>query len=144
MQRLVTLFLIIGFCLFSQGVSAQNSLIIKTLGVASNQGMVRVALYDKAATFLAFEGVYASAFSQAEKGLTLLRFNNLPDGDYAVALFHDKNDNQAMDKNWLGIPTEPLGFSKAGLRLFGPPKFEDCVFSLRSDQEISITLENNK
>jgi len=132
------------FCLSPSLLIAQSSLVVKVQGLKQASGVVRVALYNKAKNFLKFEGLAANAFAKASEGETQVIFENLRHGDYAIALYHDKNDNKAMDKNWLGIPLEPLGFSNAKLRSFGPPKFEDCVFSFRENTEISIHLENNK
>src|SRR5262245_49789263 len=39
------------------------------------------------------------------------RINDVPYGDYGVAVFHDENSNGKMDKYVLGIPLEPYGFS---------------------------------
>ncbi len=112
-------------------------------GVSATQGTIRVALYQEAASFLDFEGVAAAAVAPAVEGQTLVVFKDLPPGKYAAALYHDANNNEAMDSNWLGIPKEALGFSKARLRLFGPPKFEDCLFTLIDGLRIEIPLENN-
>jgi uncharacterized protein (DUF2141 family) len=38
-------------------------------------------------------------------------FSNLDPGRYAIIVFHDENGNGELDKNVLGIPTEPYGFS---------------------------------
>ncbi len=49
-------------------------------------------------------------------------------GDYAVAFYHDKNNNAAFDKNFLGIPKERFGMSnnpKFGMKA---PKYEQAVF----------------
>jgi putative ABC transport system permease protein len=56
-------------------------------------------------------------------------FEDIPWGTYAVFLFHDENGNGTVDHNFLGIPTEPLGFSnfKPGI-LTGVPTFDDLKF----------------
>ncbi len=51
-------------------------------------------------------------------------------GNYALALFHDMNSNGKMDKNMLGIPKEPYGFSNDFRPKFSVPKFSDCQFSV--------------
>ncbi|MCI4642309.1 MAG: DUF2141 domain-containing protein [Flavobacteriaceae bacterium] len=106
-------------------------------------GVLRIALYDKEAHFLDFKSVFASKVVPATKGTTTVLLDSIPAGTYAIALYQDQNNNGQMDKNWFGIPTEPLGFSKAKLRTFGPPKFKDCMFVLDGDMRIDIPLENN-
>jgi len=49
-------------------------------------------------------------------------------GSYAVAVFHDENDNGKLDTGFLGIPTEPTGASNDARGSMGPPKFKDAQF----------------
>ncbi|MBW2513530.1 MAG: DUF2141 domain-containing protein, partial [Deltaproteobacteria bacterium] len=35
---------------------------------------------------------------------------NIPPGKYALLVFLDENNNDRLDKNFIGIPNEPLGF----------------------------------
>ena len=120
--------------------SAQKTLTVQVAGVASDEGQILVAVYDRAEGFLkkgkAIMGVRAKAVS----GITELHIDNLPAGQYALAIYHDKNGNDELDTNWLGIPKEPIGFSNAKMRAFGPPDFEDCSFSFDSDKQIHIEL----
>ena len=76
----------------------------------------------------------------AEKGTTQVTLTNLPDGKYALAVFHDKNSNNELDTNFIGIPKEPIGFSKAKMKLFGPPSFKDCAFYINNDIEVHVVL----
>lgn len=48
--------------------------------------------------------------------------------DYALAIFHDEDDDGEFNTNWLGLPSEPWAFSgtlKSRLRL---PRFEEVSF----------------
>jgi len=57
---------------------------------------------------------------------------NLPVGTYALAVLQDLNGNARMDKNFLGIPQEPYGFSNNFTPTIAAPDFEDCSFQLSS------------
>ncbi|WP_246844079.1 DUF2141 domain-containing protein [Hydrocoleum sp. CS-953] len=48
-------------------------------------------------------------------------------GSYAVAAFHDFNDDGIFNLNGIGIPKEGFGFSKNPKIFTGPPKFRDVV-----------------
>jgi|GEM_PF-122591 len=61
-----------------------------------------------------------------------LEFKELPCGSYSLAVYHDRNDNQKLDKNFLGIPTESIGFSRNPIVRFGPPSFQNTEFKLSS------------
>jgi uncharacterized protein (DUF2141 family) len=55
-------------------------------------------------------------------------FSGVKPGTYAVAVFHDENDNGKLDTGFLGIPTEPTGASNDARGSMGPPKFKDAQF----------------
>lgn len=58
-----------------------------------------------------------------------LLFNDLPPGDYAVALFHDENANGKLD-TLLGIPREGFGFSRNPIVRFGAPRYDQVSMQL--------------
>jgi len=51
-------------------------------------------------------------------------------GVYAVQAFHDENDNLELDRNFLGLPEEGMGFSNDAPMRFGPPRFEDAAIEI--------------
>ncbi len=72
--------------------------------------------------------------------LKLLRFNDLPSGDYAIALIHDENSNNKLD-TFMGIPREGFGFSRNPAIRFGPPKFDSAQFRVTAgaiDEEVHV------
>lgn len=133
-------FLRLGFVLLPFLGMSQNELIVEVEGVQSSNGNINVAVYNKAEGFLKFEGVYISDSTRATAGHTQIKINNLPNGEYALAVFHDENGNNILDTNWLGIPKEAVGFSNSRMKTFGPPSFKECSFRLFSNQEVKISL----
>jgi len=85
--------------------------------------------------------VYMGNSTQAIRGETAVTINNIPNGEYALAVFHDKNGNKELDTNWLGIPKEDVGFSNAKMKTFGPPSFKECAIRLDSDAEIKVVIK---
>ncbi len=83
---------------------------------------------------------YKKAVILADK--TSYTFKNLQKDTYAVAVFQDKNLNDKIDKNFIGIPIEPYGFSNDAKGFMGPPSFEDAKFELKKDRTIPIKMEN--
>lgn len=114
---------------------------VQVRDVSSSQGDILVALYREEETFLKFEHVYRTAGAPAEKGVTHVTIEDLPQGEYALAIFHDENGNEELDTNFLGIPKEPLGFSNAKLKAFGPPGFKECLVILKEDTVLQVTLQ---
>jgi len=119
---------------------AQNTISVEVSNIPSAEGKVNIAVYDSETTFLKFEGVVKASSVQARKGKVNLKLEDLPEGEYALAIFHDKNGNDKLDKNWLGIPTEKVAFSRAKMKTFGPPSYRDCCFKVNGDKAISITF----
>jgi uncharacterized protein (DUF2141 family) len=66
----------------------------------------------------------------------------LPAGTYALRVMHDRNGNQTLDSNLVGMPTEPWGFSNNAAGSFGPPGWDDARFELGDDQRQTITLNH--
>jgi uncharacterized protein (DUF2141 family) len=119
---------------------SQNTLHVSVDGVKNSDGNISIALYNQEDGFLHFDKVFKSDSTIAKKGNTQISIKDLPEGDYALAIFHDENANNILDVNWLGIPKEMVGFSNATMKTFGPPSFKECAFRITSDQDILVKL----
>ena len=122
-------------------LTAQNTLTIKVEGVPSSEGYIAVGIYKNAESFLEEDGAYMGTFAKTIEGTTLVNIPDIPKGTYAVSIFHDENGNKKLDTNFIGIPKESCAFSRAKMRTFGPPDFEDCTFVMNEDFEITIPFE---
>jgi uncharacterized protein (DUF2141 family) len=67
------------------------------------------------------------AVSNTENAKVIIE--DLPVGSYAISIFHDLNENEKLDTNFVGFPKEPFAFS-APMGKFGPPKFEQAIFKV--------------
>ena len=137
-NKIVFLLLVLG--LLSNTISAQHNLSVTINGVSSDKGNICYAVYTNESSFLKFDEVYKSGSEKAVKGSTAFSIFDLPDGDYAIAIFHDENGNQNLDTNLFGIPKEQVAFSKGKMKMFGPPKFSECVFNFNSNMKMNISL----
>ncbi|GMN10286.1 hypothetical protein MTsPCn9_12990 [Croceitalea sp. MTPC9] len=121
-------------------VFSQNQITLDVHDVPSSKGKISVAVYNTKEGFLKFDKVYKCDSIVAQKGITHIAIEDLPEGEYALAIFHDENGNNKLDTNWLGIPKEKVAFSNAKMRTFGPPAFKDCAFKLDKDTKINVSL----
>lgn len=71
---------------------------------------------------------------------TVITFNDLPAGNYAVAILHDENDDGKMNTTWVGLPREGYGFSNNAMGTFGPPSFRKASFAHAGDATTTITI----
>jgi uncharacterized protein (DUF2141 family) len=79
----------------------------------------------------AFPNDYKKAFRKVKVKATSvdqhLKLEGIPYGEYAIAVMHDENDNQEVDTNLIGKPTEEYGVSTSGTPDMRP-KFEEAKF----------------
>lgn len=67
-------------------------------------------------------------------------FTGLPAGKYAVAILHDENDDQRMNKTGLGLPREGYGFSNNVMGAFGPPTFSRAGFAYSGKNLLQLQI----
>ncbi|NJL22125.1 MAG: DUF2141 domain-containing protein [Leptolyngbyaceae cyanobacterium SM1_3_5] len=67
-------------------------------------------------------------------------FPNLPAGSYALAVYHDRNGNEILDRGAFGMPLEGYGFSNNAPAVTGPARFQDAMFLLAGMQSIEIQM----
>jgi uncharacterized protein (DUF2141 family) len=112
-------------------------LTVEIKGLASANGKVLIALYDKADGWMK-QGL-KMAGAPAQRDGVIYEFKDLPLGDYALSIHHDENGNGKFDTNPIGMPIEPYGFSNDAMGNFGPPTFEQAKFKLDQDKK-TVTL----
>jgi uncharacterized protein (DUF2141 family) len=61
---------------------------------------------------------------------------DLPFGIYALAIYQDVNSNGKIDKNFMGIPTEPYAFSNNYKPTVKAPAFKNCRFVYCADTSL--------
>jgi uncharacterized protein (DUF2141 family) len=117
------------------------SLTIDVSGVKERKGKLQVALYNSATDFPETEPYRGEVLNITADNELQVVFRDLPPGDYAVAVYHDKNSNGKLDKNLLGIPVEDYGFSNdtRGTRL-SAPSFEDTKLRVEN-QPVRLQIE---
>ena len=103
---------------------------VTVTGVRNAKGQVLVAVCDRA-TFLAPSCAYRGRVA-AQPGAVQVTIGGIPEGVYAVEAYHDENDNGRLDRSFLGMPTEGMGFSRDAPMRFGPPDFADAAVTIPS------------
>lgn len=115
-----------------ESVGNDTTLQLVVEGVQRSQGHIIVGVFACEASYDEGENpkMHAMLPAQPRQGKVEYTFRGLPAGSYAIKLFHDINDNQKLDSNWLGIPREPFGFSNNPRIRFGPPDFDTARFTV--------------
>lgn len=115
-------------------------LAIEVRGIRSGDGRLLVAVHgsETRATFPAADGVVAGLHQRARAGTLRFVLRDLPPGRYAVNAFHDENDNDELDTNLVGIPSEGYGFANDPGATFGPPDFEAAAVTVGDSSEAAV------
>ena len=134
-QGIKNLFTIICLSLLTFSIQAQDKPVSDITVVISNfdnnQGKAYVALYNSEGTFLS-KG-FEATFSKIENNSCEVTFKAVPNGTYAISMFHDENDNNKMETTLFGIPTEDYGCSNNATGFMGPPKWKDAKFQINNE-----------
>jgi uncharacterized protein (DUF2141 family) len=85
---------------------------LEITNVKTAKGKLWIAITQTPGKMVDKKPEYYQIISVEGTGKLATQFD-LPVGRYAVAVYHDLNDNGKLDKNVLGIPKEPYGFSIA-------------------------------
>lgn len=67
-------------------------------------------------------------------------FAELKPGNYAIAVFHDRNDNGEIDTNFLGIPREAYGVTNNKTYALRPPRWEESKVLLLPQSEVKVRV----
>jgi len=126
---------------YGQGFTqTNNKIIVNVKHVSSTKGSVKVTVFNSEETFL--NTPFLSKSKDANSGTMVFEFDEIPNGEYTISIYHDENENGELDKNFIGIPSEPYGVSLEGKSMFGPPSYKDARFTLENEStSLSISLD---
>lgn len=131
--------LLSGLCA-AQANSKQHDLTVQIDNIKKNKGQIKVGLYNSDNGFLVDGKEMRSKTALVKSNLVKLEFKNLPQGNYAIAVYHDENMDDVFNTNMIGIPKESYGFSTNYKPLLSKPKFDKVKIELNSDKTVNINL----
>jgi uncharacterized protein (DUF2141 family) len=127
------LFLLI-FLLYSTSIFAdQLNVTIEINEVLPNQGKIIMAIFDSKNGYK--KKIPYKALTIDSTSTTLLVDEILPNGEYVISMFQDKNGNGKLDTYIFGIPKEPIGITnyfKKGI----PGGFDKLKIQINEDKMI--------
>ncbi|MEO0785160.1 MAG: DUF2141 domain-containing protein [Pseudomonadota bacterium] len=108
------------------GVASAAPLTVSIDGVEDRGGKFYISVQSES-EFMKDEGTAGDVLEAIEAG-TVLRTYDLPEGRYAVSVWHDENGNGEFDITEVGMPLD--GWAMSGRPLTGPPKFDDVAVTV--------------
>ncbi|NBO20036.1 MAG: DUF2141 domain-containing protein [Proteobacteria bacterium] len=81
--------------------------------------------------------------AQAFPPMVSFVFPGVAPGPYAIKAYHDRNNNDELDRGFLGfVPIEGYGFSRMLDKVRKPPEFADVVIPVGSSDTVYEVLLN--
>lgn len=125
---------------FQFGISQTGNLKVTIPNIEVVQGTIQIGLYNNADNFPKEEMEYKLVIVKVDAKEVSYTFQNLPQGEYAVALFHDENKDDICNRNFFGIPKEGYGFSNNIKPIISAPSFNETKFELNESKLVTIAL----
>ena len=126
------------FLLIWASLAQTADLSVRVQGAPAD-GMLVVQVYDSPNAFGDFRDPVKEIRTPIQTG-ALYQIDDVPSGDIAVLVYLDENENSLLDKNFIGIPKEPLGISN-NYRPKGPPSFGRAKFTIGEEESTTIDIE---
>lgn len=126
---------------YNQVYSQTGKVVIQVSGVnVKKGGELAVAFFSKdnfpkagKQSFGAIKEVIAATME--------IVFDQVPVGEYGIAIFQDIDRNKDLKTNFVGYPTEPMGFSNDARIRFGPPSFDDARIIVENSKTMNLTIQ---
>ena len=139
MKYLMTM--LVALCMTQAAVEKDTvTITIMVEGLRNGSGSVSVALFEETDYFPDDEPFKAVEVSASASGSVELVIEDVPNGDYALAVMHDENDNGDIDMNEYGMPMEGFGFSNDAMGDMGPPDFDSAAFTADEDTDLTVNI----
>lgn len=122
-------------------VRNEVSVTINVKNITKDQGTLMIALVSDPTDFPKAIAASTLKIRVPAKGPILAHlFADVKPGRYAVSVYQDLDNNEKLNRNFIGIPNEPYGVS--GKPGFGKPKFDDCSLDIQQSLQIEISLKD--
>jgi len=140
MLRWVSLFCAISLGLFGTVMPNTASIRVGVSQISQIKGTVKWALYDNEKAYeQRTPAVKSGSVSVTVESLTW-EVTGLAPGPYALAIYHDVNNNGLLDLNFLGVPKEPYAFSGTSSSKWLPPSFDKAAVQVAKNTLIKISF----
>ena len=124
---------------FRSSVEESGTLIIRVDNIEQTGGFIWIGMYDSEDTYMVKEKAIVKGIDVTKTGKISFELDTLSYGRYALALFHDVNGNGELDRNLIGIPSEPYAFSQKPKSKWRLPRFREIAFEFTKDKQVLET-----
>ena len=133
----ITLIWILGVSFTPEKVT--GNLVIEISNIKKAKGTIWMGIYDSEDNYMIDERAIIKGVEVDKTGKLLVKIPMLKYGTYAIGMYHDLNNNGEIDRNFIGIPSEPWAFSKKPKSRWRLPKFKEVTFDFKQDGQVLKT-----
>jgi uncharacterized protein (DUF2141 family) len=128
----------------AQAKDKPGYLVVTVTNFSSDKGVCRYCLFNSPDGFPGDPSkAIACSFGSIKNKFSAYVFENVEPGVYAVVAYHDENNNDELDLNFMGIPKEKYAVSNNARSSLGPPKFDAAKFvHTRSEYKLKIVMND--
>jgi uncharacterized protein (DUF2141 family) len=139
--QLITAIIVLLASTLTAAVAATLNLTVED--IRDDEGRIAIAIFSGEAGFpsddaKAVKRVFVP-LKNPSRSVTIA-INDLPSGQYAIALFHDNNLSGKLETNLFGIPLKGYGFSNNVNPSLRSARFDEAVFTL-PEQGRDLTIK---
>lgn len=126
---------------FSMAYAQCGTVVVEIHGIEEIKGKIVIGLYKNHKNFPKVGKQYKGIITKITSKRATYTFIDVPNGYYAIALFHDINSNGKLDYNFFGIPKELYAFSCITKTCLKTPKFHEAKFNLKDKHTLKLKLK---
>lgn len=105
-------------------------------GLKNDNGTVQIGLFNSEQSWKGKTEKFKGAVISIKDKKAEWKLVAIPYGEYAIRLFHDENNDNKLNTNFLGMPKESYGFSNNAKAKFGIPGFDKVKFRIDSENQV--------
>ncbi|UTC61413.1 DUF2141 domain-containing protein [Treponema sp. OMZ 787] len=131
-----TIFLAVFTGLYSEETGPEFEVTLNITNIETIEGKLFLAIYQDAKSFKKKEPLKTLSIKVEAKDMTITE--KLPEGEYVFFVYQDLNENDKLDRNFLGMPKEPVGYSN---HKGGKPKgFDKLKVEIKENKSVGIKV----
>lgn len=141
MHATVLFFVLLFFSCINMAES-NHAIHVNVTHIKQITGQLFVGLFNRAEDYPIGKKAFTTQTVAIKTNRADITFEKIPEGEYAIAVYHDINSNGKLDFTFYGKPEEPTGASNDATGFMGPPAFEEAKFSVTQPTTITLKLNN--
>ena len=122
--------------LYSEETKIEFEVTLNITNIESIEGKLLLSIDQDAQSFKKKEPLKTISVQVDGKDMTITE--KLPQGEYVFFVYQDLNENDKLDRNFLGMPKEPVGYGnhKGGR----PGGFNKLKIEIKENKSVDIKL----